>query len=128
MAVGRMTKVIIITLTCNHSRFSKPFFIFVRLRFYCAVLCWYTPLPHPSHHRNPVLAFSQPLSLSRTQTCDDDRLAYKLQTLVYDILPSTTAIADHAIGLKNKNRQQQQKPTTKNCQLTNSFSMMPIRQ
>ena len=107
MAVGRMTKVTIIRLTCNHPRISKPFFIFVRLRFYCAVLCWYTPLPHPSHHRNPMLAFSQPLSLSRTQACDDDRLAYKLQALVYDILPSTTAIVDYAIGFEKMSANEQ---------------------
>ena len=35
----------------------------------------------------------------------------KLQALVYNILPPTTAIIDYAIGLKN-------------CQLMNSFLMM----
>ena len=43
----------------------------------------------------------------------------KLQALVYDILPPTTAIIDYAIDLKQKQT---------NCQLTSSFSMVLKRQ
>ena len=126
MAVGRMTKVIIITLTCNHSRISKPFFIFVRLRFYCAVLCWYTPLPHSSHHHNPVL----PVTVLKSQTdlwWRQTRVQSPSTGLRHPSFTHCHSWSRHR-SKKLKTTKNNNKPTTKNCQLTNSFPMMPIRQ
>ena len=56
---------------------------------------------------------SKPSLAPGTVSVSVEKEATKLHTLVYDILPPITAIADDAIGVVLKNEQ-----------LTNSFSMM----